>query len=364
MKGVASRCLWAFILAVGVLNVRPDVLLLWQTYIFRYDEHDGTLLSKTPRSLRPETVDSLAIGPDGDIYGLGNGLGWGSVVRFDGVTGAYKGFFISDNSGIHAPASIRFGPDGNLYLAAEGWSHSAEYMRLFRYDPKTGALKGEVIPQSAQVSSPGRMTFGPDSKLYVADRLRGIIRFDVSGETGQFIDTFSAPNTVTTNCTIEFGRNGFLYAVTWEASVFRINPQTGQIVDQLVDGPAVGIRPGGRWMPGPDGDIYIIDGGNVRRFDGANGTSKGIFITGDKPQYGEAYINSMIFFGPRLKVGRGPYGPRVEWPAALSSFQLQSRACVDAAWENVMETPAVEGAAVTVDLPAHASNRLFRLVKP
>ena len=199
MKGVALRCLWAFILAVGVQSVRPDVLLLWQTYIFRYDEHDGALLSKTPRSLRPETIDSLAIGPDGDIYGLGNSLGWGSVVRFDGVTGAYKGFVISGNSGIHAPASIRFGPDGNLYLAAEGWSYSSNYMRLFRYDPKTGALKGEVIPQSAQVSSSGRM---------------------------------------------------------------------------------------------------------------------------------------------------------------------QSRACVDAAWENVMETPAVEGAAVTVDLPAHASNRLFRLVKP
>jgi hypothetical protein len=83
----------------------------------------------------------------------------GAIRRYDAKTGAYVDNFIPDNGqGIGTPFDLQhfaFGPDKNLYVAAE------LSKRILRYDGQTGNFIGDFVP-SSEGFSPSGLTFGPD----------------------------------------------------------------------------------------------------------------------------------------------------------------------------------------------------------
>lgn len=116
----------------------------------------------------------VLFGQDGDLYvANGNSAADGdpaSVERFDGKTGAFLDYFVPPSSGgLANPSYMVFGPDGkgdgklDLYVAA---THAGS---ILRYDGTTGAFKGVFVSAgSSGLDAPQGMAFGPDGNLYVA----------------------------------------------------------------------------------------------------------------------------------------------------------------------------------------------------
>src|SRR3954462_15967117 len=79
--------------------------------VFRFDEQGNKLANDIPTSAGAYFPTGIAVGPDGNIYVSAYGVG--SILRFDGQTGASLGPF---GTGF-GPAQLAFGPDGNLYVS-------------------------------------------------------------------------------------------------------------------------------------------------------------------------------------------------------------------------------------------------------
>ncbi len=106
----------------------------------------------------------MTFAPDGDLY-VALGYQGGSVSRVDGTNGAII-------NTLYAPGFIPianghvFGPDGNLYVAAEGAN------QVVRFDGMTGAML-DVFASGGDLVQPTGLTFGPDGNLYVSSHNYG-----------------------------------------------------------------------------------------------------------------------------------------------------------------------------------------------
>ena len=96
--------------------------------------------------------------------------GSGSVLRYDGQSGAFIDAFVSAGSGglasgcFHGPSGMLFGPDGNLYVTSGGSSDS-----VLRYDGQTGEFIDQFVTSgSGGLNQPAFLVFGPDGNLYVS----------------------------------------------------------------------------------------------------------------------------------------------------------------------------------------------------
>jgi sugar lactone lactonase YvrE len=216
---------------------------------------------------------------------VGNTLG-NSVSRFDAVTGAYLGDFITAGSGgLTAPDALTFGPDGNWYVSS-GTDASGQ---ILRYNGQTGAFMG-VFAQGGGLNRPYGSAFGPDGNLYVASfRSDEILRYN--GQTGAFIDVFASGNGTAAGLLngpngLLFGADGSLYVTTegsvadadgnvsflYESQIVRYDlaAGTGQV---FASQPAA--TPNGNGYVsllglayGPDGLIYTSDyAGGIRSYD-------------------------------------------------------------------------------------------------
>ena len=109
---------------------------------------------------------------------------WNDVRRFDHSLNRFVVVASGNTSPLSQPTSVRFGPDGHLYVASYGTG------TVVRYNGQTGAFMG-IFASGNGLVAPGGIAFGPDGELYVSDFASGsVLRFD--GETGKFIDTFIA----------------------------------------------------------------------------------------------------------------------------------------------------------------------------
>lgn len=156
--------------------------------ILRYNGKTGAFIDAfvPPRSGGLALLGSFVFGPDGHLYACNRQAE--TILRFDGATGAFIGVFVPAGSGgLGDPRGLAFGPDGNLYVSSTD--------RVLRYNGATGAFI-DVFASSATspLSEPTGLLFGPDDRLYVGDRGTGsIARFDAA--TGAYLDSMAPPKT-------------------------------------------------------------------------------------------------------------------------------------------------------------------------
>ncbi len=251
----------------------------------------------------------MVLGPDGNLY-VGSG-GSNSVLRFDPGTGAPipapgqlgADFVPAGSGGLSFPAGVVFGPDKNLYVASLGSGS------VLRFDGKTGApLPGpgqfgaDFVPaNSGGLRFPKGLVFGPDGNLYVAGldpnpNTGTVLRFD--GQTGAKIGVFVP--TLRDAVGVVFGPDGNLYldegvgqiingVPALDNTVKRFDGRTGNPMPAPGQSGADFVPDVGPFAPaglafGSDGNLYVTApslpfSGQVLRFDGTTGASLGPFVS-------------------------------------------------------------------------------------
>jgi sugar lactone lactonase YvrE len=145
----------------------------------RYDldgRHLGTFISGLPNP------NGLAYGPDGNLYlSTGRLQGPGTVRRYDGRTGRHLGDVVPARAAGQPGALVR--ATGMAWHGGDLFVASCDDGRIQRFEGTTGAYKGEFAR-----ATPGNLTqlCVQDGKVYVADFAAcGIRRFDLASGTDE-----------------------------------------------------------------------------------------------------------------------------------------------------------------------------------
>ena len=219
----------------------------------------------------------LLVGTDGPP-------GDGAIRHFNN-SGAYLGDFTSGGPGLDGPATVHFGPDGNLYVLSSSDT-------VIRYNGSTGVFIDVFIPTgTAGLDEAKDMVFGPDGNLYIAANencfpcdppLVGeggrVMRFN--GTTGDYIDDFipngagtGGANLVAETMSIAFGPDGYFYlgndarcvldsnCNSTAYSVMRFDGTTGAYIDTPFPANAMGLYDPNSITVGPDCNLYISSEG-------------------------------------------------------------------------------------------------------
>ncbi len=208
-------------------------------------------------------------GPDGNLYVASDGTN--SILRYDGVTGAFKDVFVTSGSGgLQSPNGLTFGPDGNLYVGSWGTG------QVLRYDGSSGAFLGTVV---SGLSLPIGLTFGPDGSLYIGNRgSNEVLRYNNSGLSA-FVTAGSGGLSQPRN--VVFGPDGNMYVASQgTGQVLRYNGQTGAFIDVFATMPPIEAGTGPMWLEfGTDGYLYTTARDSstslnmsIVRFNATNGT--------------------------------------------------------------------------------------------
>jgi hypothetical protein len=268
--------------ALQAVSARADLLVgaANGTAVHRYCDSGDPLGDFTSGGTLGSGWSALAFSPDGDLYVRGWSFG-GAIDRYDGQTGAFINQVVPPTGGSGASA-ILFDLVGNL-LVNEG-------NRVDRYDRITGAFLGTFVAQGSGGLAGGLgMRFGPDGNLYIANTNFPTNTFNVlryNGTTGAFIDEFVASGSggLGGNADLLFGPDGHLYVADLQNNVVRrYNGTTGAFIDTFASGGGL-ANPFGLAF-GPDCDLFVSGSINssppnsVFRYDGATGAFRGVFAT-------------------------------------------------------------------------------------
>ncbi len=228
-------------------------------------------------------AQSVRYGPDGHLYVCAEEQD--EVLRFDGTTGAPLGAFVRDDpltpqdesGGLDAPTAAVFGPDGMLYVA------SFSLDAVLRYDGVTGAYVDDFIPSgTGAINGPDAgMDFGPDGHLYIPSfNNNRVLRYH--GKTGAPMGAFVPQSlTISRPRCLRWRGDGVLYVTSWG---------NNRILRYDLDGNFLGIfattaRPSGIAF-GPGGHVYVTSdqSSRVLAYHGTTGAFLGEF--GDAPSAG------------------------------------------------------------------------------
>lgn len=217
-----------------------------------------------------------------------------SVKRYDGMTGAFIGDFVTSGSGgISGPTRLTFGPDGNLYLSGDGSKN------ILKYDGTTGAFISVFVPSgSGGMGTPWGTTFGSDGHFYVVNAAAasvhptdGVFKFD--GTTGAFLGQFASvfppsPGPTGKPFDLAFMPVGGDLLVTvdnFDDRIARFNGTTGASLGNFVPHKSGGLdNPTGSTY-GPDGNLYVTSNslnnappGAILKYNGTTGAFIGVFV--------------------------------------------------------------------------------------
>ncbi|MFK7732477.1 MAG: choice-of-anchor Q domain-containing protein [Pseudomonadales bacterium] len=210
--------------------------------IYRYDPHNNIeldeFISGTDSGL--QLAAGIAFGPSGDLY-VADQRG-DTIRKFDGVSGALVASISAGGSSLDGPVYLKIHDDGWLYVT----SASNE---ILRFDPNTGELDGAFVSASNNggLDTPYQFAFGPDGDLFVSSALNdAVYRYDgvtglPSGSGQPFIS--ATGNGLNTPTGLAIGPDGYLYVANISDDiVHRYDVNTGALIDQFVDGTALGAR--------------------------------------------------------------------------------------------------------------------------
>lgn len=296
-------------------------------------------------------AQSLRYGPDGHLYVCAELDD--AVLRFDGLTGAPLGPFVWDDpqtpadetGGLDAPTAAVFGPDGMLYVA------SFSLDAVLRYDGVTGAFVDEFIPAgSGALNGPDAgMDFGPDGHLYVPSfNNNRVLRFD--GKTGASLGSFTPvdASVLSRPRCLRWRGDGLLYVTSWGNNRVLRYDLDGDFVDVF----CTVFRPSGLAFD-PEGNVLVTSDQNnfVRMFDGSSGAAMGQF--GDAPGAGVSGATYLEWLPNPELVMRQP------WPreaGTLNSFGVSNATPNGVVWV------ALGGA--TTSLPIGCSQDFLGVASP
>lgn len=154
--------------------------------VFRYNGASGALMGVFASGGGLNTPTYLVFGPDGDLYVSSNSTN--QILRYNGSTGAFKAVFAS-GGGLNGPYGLAFGPGGDLFVSSGGSLESDDTVpgKVLRYNGVTGAFKSVFAEDGDQLLNSDGLAFGPNGDLYVSSYATSeVIRFD--GTTGAFKD--------------------------------------------------------------------------------------------------------------------------------------------------------------------------------
>lgn len=275
----------------SVLLIAPDMRDEGEQNIRRYDSKSGSFVGLFGGACH--ALD-LSYGPDGKLYVLDSYSRFdqcrptAAVVRFDGRTGAFdfedeQAFYVYHNHGLDNPASMTFGPDGNLYIANNSEGNIHRYQGP--YAPNPGQLIDIfVTPAEGHFEQASKIHFGPDGDLYLGDLgSNSILRYGgpASAAPGSYIGSFVTPGSGGLDGPLDFlfRDDGMLY-VTSRNKVLRYAGPTqaspGRFLGEFstVGAFLVGLA------AGPGNSLYASGAGNdgygVWRISGASGKSEGL----------------------------------------------------------------------------------------
>ncbi|MBF2073091.1 MAG: nuclear transport factor 2 family protein [Synechococcales cyanobacterium C42_A2020_086] len=171
--------------------------------------YTGILGQANPTDSQLVQPSAITYGPNGDLYVTSSDAvdrtRGNEILVYDGVSGEFKGVFgqaTNAESGLLNPTGIKFGPDGNLYVA------SAFTSQVLRYNGETGEFMGvyatrnngfpnNTVPEDLPVPDFTVLVFGPDGNLYVTSLLENAV-LEYAGpnaETpGEFIGVYGQAN--------------------------------------------------------------------------------------------------------------------------------------------------------------------------
>src|ERR1035437_5447525 len=134
--------------------------------VLRYDGGTGAFLGTFASGGGLIQPYGIVFGPDGNLYVAGTHSS--SVVRYNGVTGVFIDVFVPPGSGgLAEPDGLVFGPDGNLYLTNNQVGRE-QPSSVLRYNGITGAFIDIFVGVGSGGLNAGRgLVFGPGSDLYV-----------------------------------------------------------------------------------------------------------------------------------------------------------------------------------------------------
>jgi DNA-binding beta-propeller fold protein YncE len=200
-------------------------------------------------------VDSLYIGDQDPSVSSS------TVKRFDAQSGAFRGDFVTSNSGeLHGPRGLIFDHAGRLDVVNQNQDLDPLTGAVLRYNGKTGAfLKAMIPPQNTSLPNADPNTpFAPRGMVLWDDKVLFLAEFIGKGDD-------NPPGRL-----LAFTKNGKFLA---------------DLTPDPLDFPRAQFHPRGV-VVGPDGLLYVSNfrdlntglGGHVLRFDPETGDFKGVFI--------------------------------------------------------------------------------------
>jgi hypothetical protein len=252
-----------------------------------FDDDDGILrytgAGEFLDAIVPVGREGIAItccatfGPDDHLY-VSNPFG-SSVLRFDGLTGAFIDVFVTAGSGgLQVPLILLFHED-HLYVGDPG-AHE-----IRRYDATTGAYVDTFVQDHED--NPLRAGFDPqhfaiaaDGHLYVAGESSDrVLRYD--GVTGDFLgDLVTAPDGFLRPSGMTTGPDGLLYVGSVALGEIRRYDVWSGAWESFVEAGSGGLSLPVGFAFGPDGHLYAtsLGTGEVLAFDGQTGAFRGVLV--------------------------------------------------------------------------------------
>ncbi len=256
-----------------------------------YDEYTGAFRGTVGTIINPAASQ---VGYDGDMFVPSDGAteGSGLMLRYDSVTGAYKGLFPLGGR-MTTPVALGVGPDGLAYI------DDAANNTVLRYDKDGNFIDVFCDGVSSPLSIPAMQVFD-DKIMYIASGgNNSILKFDL--KTKAYLGYFVPPGSggLVKPIGLEFGPDGNLYtSSSGTNAVLRYNGKTGEFIDAFVPPGSGGLSfPRAIRFAGPNTNLFVASANTkqVLEYDRLTGHFIGVFsdasVDGVDGERGLAFSN-------------------------------------------------------------------------